>query len=224
MFDDLKIRNKLVLLVVGPLVIVLILATLGARDRQQTADEGRQVERLVAVSQSNAQLVEALQQEAIFSTAHVASDRERWADEVEASRAATDAEVGETLEQMSAVASSASPGFRATSAVASDAVGKLEYIRRAVDQGYTWPQVAQTYGTLQYSFLEVNNSVGDAVGDQRVAAELRTVAALGAYKGAQATRGSLLLGGLESGGTLADEPHGLLTGATEESELSLIHI
>ena len=100
-------------------------------------------------------------------------------------------------------------------------MGKLEYIRRAVDQGYTWPQVAQTYGTLQYSFLEVNNSVGDAVGDQRVAAELRTVAALGAYKGAQATRGSLLLGGLESGGTLADEPHGLLTGATEESETQL---
>ena len=73
MFDGLKIRNKLVLLVAGPMVIIVLLAALGASSRRDTADRSADVATLVTAAERNATLVDALQNESIYSTGYVAS-------------------------------------------------------------------------------------------------------------------------------------------------------
>ena len=221
-FDDLKIRNKLVLLVAGPIVIIVLLAALGARSRQGTADASRQVERLVAVAQANSNVVDALQQEALYSTAYVGSARTDWKGDLTKTRAATDAAMTESLKQLRDNLGTSS-GFRSASTLAIDAADKLTYIRQTVDQGYRWDQVATTYSSLQGTFLSVNDTIPEIVTDPQVSGQLRTGASLAAYKAAVARQASLLVGAAEQGGFTVEGSFGLLkTAVADESSQKAI--
>jgi hypothetical protein len=222
-FADLRIRNKLIVLVAGPIVVLVVLAGLGAQARRDTAGDSRRVERLVAVARANADVVDALQQESLFSTAHVAADRAAWDGELEAARVDTDGALAGALDRLASNRAT-SPAFRSTATLANDAAEKLVYIRAAVDQGYTWDQVATTYTSLQTTFLAVNDTVGDALTDFQVGAQLRTGAALGAYKAAIAQQGSLLVGAAQQGGFEADGSSALFGDAVaaEQSQEAIL--
>ena len=99
MFDNLKIRNKLMLLVAVPLVIIVLLAALGARSRMETASASRNVENLTALARANSDVVDALQLESLYGTAFVGSNREAYKAEVAASRKNTDAVMADVLER-----------------------------------------------------------------------------------------------------------------------------
>lgn len=196
MFDDLKIRNKLVLLVAGPLVIILLLAAFGALDRQQTADENGEVADLVSVARANNDVVDSLQRESLVSTAFVAaggSGQKMDRSEVDAARKVTDGQMNDAVGRMQANLDT-SAGFRSSASLAIEAAVKLPYIREAVDEGYSWDQAADAFNTLQFTFLSVNNTVVGTVGDPQVAGQLRTSSALASYKAALALEGSLLVG------------------------------
>ncbi len=224
MFDDLKIRNKLVLLVAGPIVIIVLLAVLGARSRQGTADASRQVERLVAVAQANSNVVDALQQESLYSTAHVGSARTTWKSGLTKTRAATDQALTESLMHLRDNLGT-SPGFRSASTLAIDAADKLTYIRQTVDQGYRWDQVATTYGSLQRTFLSVNEAIPEVITDPQVSGQLRTGASLAAYKAALSRQSSLLAGALHQGGFAVEGSFGLLKAAAadESSQMAVLN-
>lgn len=216
MFDDLKIRNKLILLVAGPLVIIVLLAALGARSRQTSADEGRTVASLVAVAQANGNVVDALQVESLYSTAYVGSGRKTWAAELKKSRARSDVALQAALPRLQGSARSTSAGFRSASTLAVDAADKLQYIRSTVDQGYRWNQVSTTYGSLQSTFLSVNDTVAESLSDPQVSSQLRTGAALAAYKAAIAQQGSLLVGATEVGSFEEPGSFALLQAAVDD--------
>lgn len=216
MFDDLKIRNKLVLLVAGPIVIIVLLAALGARSRQGTADDSRGVERLVAVARANSNVVDALQQESLYATAHVGSGREAWKSELAKVRKASDLALAGSLGRMEGGSRNTSASFRSASGLAVDAADKLRYIRQAVDQGYRWAQVATTYASVEQTFLAVNDTVSEALTDPLVAGQLRTGAALATYKAAIARQGSLLVGAGEEGGFAAEGSLALLQAAVDD--------
>ena len=218
MFDDLKIRNKLILLVAGPIVIIVLLAALGARSRQDTAADSRRVETLVAVAQANSNVVDALQQESIASSTYVGSGREAGKEALAEVRAGTDRALQSSLGLMGGSARATSSSFRSTSSLAIDAADKLAYIRDAVDQGYRWDQVATTYGSVQETFLAVNDTVAEAVVDPQVAGQLRTAGALAAYKAAIARGSSLLVGASQQGGFTAEGSFDLLRAAVAEEE------
>jgi signal transduction histidine kinase len=215
-FDDLKIRSKLILLVAGPIVIIVLLAAIGSRSRQDTADASRRVERLVGVAQANGDVVDALQAESLTSTSFVASDRSTGAEELEAARADTDRALETALAQLQGEARSTSSAFRSTAGLAVDSADKLTYIREAVDQGYRWEQVATTYAAVEQTFLAVNDTVAEAITDPQVAGNLRTGAALASYKAALARQGSLLAGGAEQGGFSAEGSFALFQAATDD--------
>ncbi len=215
MFDDLKIRNKLILLVAGPLVIIVLLAALGARSRQDTASASQRVERLVSVSRANSTVVDALQAEALYSTAFVGSDRSSWKAEMAEARKATDQALADTLARLEDTQST-SANYRAASGLASDAANKLIYIRETVDQGYRWEQAADTYGALQDTFLAVNQTVTEAISDPQVAGQLRTAGALANYKASIAAQSSLLVGAVEAGGFGDNRVFALLRGAVDD--------
>ncbi len=193
MFDNLKIRNKLMLLVAVPLVIIVLLAALGARSRMETASASRNVENLTALARANSDVVDALQLESLYGTAFVGSNREAYKAEVAASRKNTDAVMADVLERQADLTGT-SAAFRSAATLAADAADKLRFIRSAVDQGYRWDQVATTYDALQSTFLEVNDSIASTLSDPQVANDLRTAAALAAFKATIAQQGSILAG------------------------------
>lgn len=217
MFDDLKIRSKLVLLVAGPIVIIVLLAALGARARQDTASQAAQVERLVAVARANSDVVDALQQEALFSTAMVGAGANEWKSQVLDAREATDAAVLAAVAQLEANTGT-STAFRSSASLAIDAADKLDYIRDAVDQGYRWDQVVTTYSSLQTSFLAVNEAVSEAVVDPSVAGELRTSSALASYKSAVARESAVLVGATVTGGFKIEGSFDLLQEAAADEQ------
>lgn len=198
MLDDLKIRNKLVLLVAGPLIIIVLLAALGAQSRRDAAGSSRNVEHLAALAKANSDVVDALQRESIFSTSFVAADRQLWSEEVAAARAATDAVVSDAMRRQGRLTDT-SAAFRSASTLAVDAVDKLSYIRSAVDQGYRWEQVTVTYEAVQDTFLEVNDAIAATLTDPQVANDLRTAAALAAFKATISQQGAVMVGAGQMG-------------------------
>ena len=197
MLDDLKIRNKLILLVAIPIVVLIVLAGLGVQSRRDTASSAASVQDLVAVARANSAMADALQTEALFSTAYVASGRsEAHREQLETTRAATDAASQAATQHFNANRDT-SANFRSSASLAEDAIDKLDYIREAVDQGYQWHQVVETFSDMENTFLAVNDTVSAALKDPEVAAQLRTGAALASFKAAIASQGALLAGAKE---------------------------
>ncbi|NLD75937.1 MAG: sensor histidine kinase [Acidimicrobiales bacterium] len=229
MFDDLKIRNKLVLLVAGPLVIIVLLAGLGAQSRRDTASASRNVEELAALAKSNSDVVDSLQRESIYSTSHVASDRSSWADEMNAARTRTDEVVADSLRRQEAL-SGTSAAFRSASTLATDAVDKLEYIRSAVDQGYRWDQVTVTYEAVQDTFLEVNDAIAANLTDPQVANDLRTAAALASFKATISQQGAVMVGASQVGidgrarEDIPDDPDVTAIGIDDFGDMLVVHL
>jgi signal transduction histidine kinase len=225
-FDDLKIRTKLILLLAGPLLITLLLSALGARDRQASANESRAVDRLVSLSSANSDVVDALQVESLYSSAFVGSDRAGWSDELASARAATDAALGEALPRLDDLGGS-SAAVTSSAGLAKGAADKLGFYRDSVDQGFRPDQLDElvvNYGQLQDAFVAVSTNVADSVSDPRAAADLRGASALASYKSTIATQGALLAGAGELGTmdegatTVFDEAR-----AKEQSQLELLN-
>jgi len=226
-FDDLKIRNKLILLLAGPLLITLLLSALGARDRQSSAADSRKVERLVSLSKANSDVVDALQQESLYSSAFVGADRSAWSEELASARKDADAVIEASTPRLQDLGD-ASAGVTSTAALALGAIDKLAFFRDSVDQGFRPDQVNElvvNYAQLQDTFLAVNTNVGDTVTDPEAAAELRGASALASYKSAIAIQGALLSGASERGSFGGDETFGVFRTAVdaEQNQLTVLN-
>ncbi|WP_421119962.1 nitrate- and nitrite sensing domain-containing protein [Aquihabitans daechungensis] len=228
MFDDLKIRNKLILLMAGPIVIILLLSALGARDRRASAAESRDVAKLVTVARINSDVADALQQEALYSAAYVGSDRTAWEKELKAARANSDTVLGQALPVLEGGLGGTADAIQSAAGLSVGAADKLGFYRKSVDQGFRPDQVNEmvvSYGDLQNTFLAVNANIADTTTDPRAAAELRSAAALGAYKASLARQGALIAGAAELGSFGSDKTFTLFqkAQATEKSQLELLN-
>lgn len=200
MFDDLKIRNKLILLMAGPIVIILLLSALGGRARQQSARESSEVETLVTTSQANSDVVNSLQLEALYSSAYVASNRETWKDQLAEARKGTDATLAVALPRLTDGLGGTSTGVQTSASLAVEAANKLTFYRDTVDQGLRPDQFGSlvvSYGDMEATFLAVNTTISDSLTNTEAAAELRGANVLGRYKSAIARQGSLVAGAAE---------------------------
>src|SRR5690606_31820966 len=92
-----------------------------------------------------------------------------------------------------------SASLRSTSILATNSYSKLVHIRAAVDEGYEWSQVVDTYRSTENTFLIVNETIAATVSDPTVGAKLRTSSAVAAYKASLARQGALLLGARNAG-------------------------
>ena len=219
MFDNLKIRSKLMLLVAVPIVIIVLLAALGAQSRLETASASRNVEKLTALARSNSDVVDALQRESLHSTAFVGSGRKEYKAQMLTARKNSDAVIKDVLDRQKGLTGT-SAAFRSATTLATDAADKLRFIRNAVDQGYRWDQVATTYDALQITFLEVNDSIASTLSDPQVANDLRTAAALASFKATIALQGSLLAGAGTVGVVQSSEDKNVLTATRLNEDLT----
>ena len=138
MFDGLRIRNKLVLLVAGPMVIIVLLATIGTFSRRETAARSADLSKMVSAAEANAALIDALQSEAIYSTGFVASGRKQWRNEVTEARRRTDEAAGPATAALHGPVATMSSNLHSTSTLAQNAFDKVVNIRATVDRGFTW--------------------------------------------------------------------------------------
>ena len=201
MFDDLKIRNKLILLMAGPIAIILLLSALGAQDRRESAAESRDVAKLVTIARLNSDVADALQQEALYSSAYVGSGQKAWAKELKAARANTDTVMGQAVPVLQDGLGGTDESIQSAASLAVGAADKLGFYRKSIDQGFEpdqFSEVVVSYGDLQNTFLAVNTNVGDTMSDPQAAAELRSASALGAYKASLARQGALIAGAAET--------------------------
>ena len=228
MFDDLKIRNKLILLMAGPIVIILLLSALGARDRRASAAESRDVAKLVTVARLNSDVADALQQEALYSAAYVGSDREAWEKELKAARTNTNTVMDQALPVLQGGLRGTSEAVQSAAGLAAGAADKLAFYRESVDQGFRPDQVNElvvSYGDLQNTFNAVNANVADNMSDPQAAAELRSAAALAAYKSSLARQGAMIAGAAEQGTFGSDRAFSVYekAQASEKSQLELLN-
>ncbi|MCU1371703.1 MAG: putative sensor with domain [Ilumatobacteraceae bacterium] len=228
MFDDLKIRNKLILLMAGPIAIILLLSALGAQDRREAAAESRDVAKLVTVARLNSDVADALQQEALYSSAYVGSDRSAWEKELKAARANSNTVMDQALPVLQEGLGGTDEGIQTSAGLAVGAADKLGFYRESVDQGFRPDQVNEmvvSYGDLQNTFLAVNTNIADAMSDPQASAELRSAAALAAYKSSLARQGALLAGAAETKSFGSDKTYELFqkAQATEKSQLELLN-
>ena len=200
MLDDLNIRSKLVLLVAGPIIIVVLLSAIGARSRQESASTSGRVEKLVAVAQADSDVVDALQQEALYSAAFVGSDHKSWTKEVATARKNTDIVMATAIGRLNGESGGGAAGYGSARTLAVDSADKLSYIRKTVDQGYRWDQAVSVYAATEENFLSVNSAIADSLSDPQAGSQLRTAAALASYKASIASEGAVLAGAGEAGG------------------------
>jgi signal transduction histidine kinase len=227
-FDDLKIRNKLILLMAGPIVIILLLSALGARDRRDAAADSRNVADLVTIARLDTDVADALQQEALYSAAYVGSDRAAWEKELKAARANTNTVMDQALPVLQGGLGGTDEAIQTSAGLAVGAADKLGFYRESVDQGFRANQVNElvvSYSDLWGTFLAVNTNIADSMTDPQAAAELRSASALAAYKSSLARQGSLLAGAAEQGSFGSDKAFGLFekAQASEKSQLELLN-
>jgi signal transduction histidine kinase len=227
-FDDLKIRNKLILLMAGPIAIILLLAALGAKDRRESAAESRDVARLVTIARLNSDAADALQQEALYSSAYVGSNRKAWEKELKAARANTDTVMGQAVPVLQGGLGGTDESIQSAAGLALGAADKLGFYRKSIDQGFEpgqFDEVVVSYGDLQNTFLAVNANIGDTMSDPQAAAELGSASALGSYKSSLARQGALIAGAAETGSFGSDKAFDLYEKAqtSEKSQLELLN-
>jgi len=227
-FDDLKIRNKLILLMAGPIAIILLLSALGAKDRRESAAESRDVAKLVAIARLNSDVADALQQEALYSAAYVGSDRTAWEKELKAARANTDTVMNQAVPVLQDGLGGTDDAIQSAAGLAVGAADKLGFYRESVDQGFRpeqFNEMVVSYGDLQNTFLAVNTNIGDSMSDPQAASELRAAAALGAYKASLARQGALITGAAETGSFGSTKTYDLFQKAqtSERSQLELLN-
>ncbi|MGZ4729553.1 MAG: nitrate- and nitrite sensing domain-containing protein, partial [Acidimicrobiales bacterium] len=86
-----KVGTKLIAVLVAPVLVLVILASIGVSQRLDTASSAKRVEQLAQMAAADANLANEIQREAVYSAAYMASGGKSWSDELATQRKATDA-------------------------------------------------------------------------------------------------------------------------------------
>ena len=173
---DLSIRNKLLLILLLPLLALLYLAVSGIVERQQSYTEMRRLEGLAELAGLVSGLVHETQKERGLSAGFVGSRGARFAGELNEQRATTDRR-REALQAFLAAASPAALGERVSGLldVARASLGELAARRQGVSAlSLDAAAVVDYYSTLNGRLLDVVGELARSTGEgalvQRLAA------------------------------------------------------
>jgi HAMP domain-containing protein len=186
MLNNLRVRTKLAAVLAVPLVALVVMASIGVRDRWDEATSAREGRRLAELTAARIDLAHQLQGERTLVAAGFAS---RGPDELEAlgaQRRRTDA-------SLSAFARRAGSAGDVAKAVGEDVrrtLGELEQIatvRQSIDAAQTDGQVAAAYfGRALLGLAGLADHVAAAARGTELDGDLRSLATLAAVKEAQA--------------------------------------
>ncbi|HEV2892802.1 MAG TPA: nitrate- and nitrite sensing domain-containing protein [Actinomycetota bacterium] len=90
MFRNFPIRTKLAIALLGPLLLLAVLALVGIRQNQAESDRAERSTAFARLAAGLAPLIHQLQAERSLSLSHIDSDRQRWGPELAAQRQVVD--------------------------------------------------------------------------------------------------------------------------------------
>ena len=90
MFRNFPIRTKLVIALLGPLLLLAVLALVGIRQNQAESDRAERSTAFARLAAGLAPLIHQLQAERSLSVSYIDSDRQRWGPELAAQRQVVD--------------------------------------------------------------------------------------------------------------------------------------
>jgi signal transduction histidine kinase len=188
MLRNLKVGTKLVATLAAPAIVIVILVTVGVRDRLAVADSAGRVEQLAEFASVTADLAQQLQVEALWTVTKTASDGAAGQAELDAQRAETDASIARFREAVE----STDPGNEGESVEEAlrfvDArLGILNTTRIGADVGQSPPtQIAQNFGDGSDALVGLNSALVQTANDPELLRGLSTIAAIERVKLAQA--------------------------------------
>ena len=197
MLKNMKVGTKLIAVLVAPVLVLVILATIGVSQRLDTASSAKRVEELAQMAAADANLANEIQREAIYSAAYMASGGRSWADELATQRKATDA----AKDTYNATEDRIDPGKdsddlkKAVAAVA-DRLNKLDTQRRSVDgieteTSKTIEQFVDPTSSTSGTLATLNTAIAQAAEDPTLSRGLTTYANLNRLKTAQSNQAAL---------------------------------
>ncbi len=183
-----KVSTKLIAVLIPPLLVLVILAGFGIQERRTDAASANRAEDLTELAAFSSNLAHALQNEAVFSAAHMSSGGSAVSAELAEQRALTD----ERLAEVNAVladfdVSGESGDFQAAVGDARDRMDQIDTFRPAVDNRQT--SVQESIAALNKTadaLIEVNTQIGQASKTPELSDPLATYAAFSSGKQASA--------------------------------------
>jgi signal transduction histidine kinase len=194
MLRNMKVGTKLVTVLAAPVIVLVVLATIGVTQRQAEAADARRVEQLTEFVRVNSELINELERESVWSASYMASDGQQFQSDLEAQRVLTDT----ALEQYAVALDRIDPG-RGNEAV-TDAIEQAEIRlnslntnRNSVDLLQTIPsgavdQFSNTTGDL----ITINARLVQEASDAELLLGLNTIANFERVKNYRAEEGALL--------------------------------
>ena len=207
MLKNMKVGTKLIAVLVAPVLVLVILGTIGVRQRLDTASKAQRVEQLAEMAQTSANLAQQLEVEAVYSAAYMAGGggaNTQWKTELDQQRTVTD----QAVDAYKAAITKIDPGKdseeldKAVSAVNSR-LNTLQTQRRSVDgvETETAKIVEQYVGTASTAstFASLNTAIAQATDDPALSRGLTTFANLNRLKTSQANEAALLAAVTQAG-------------------------
>ncbi|MCD9622995.1 nitrate- and nitrite sensing domain-containing protein [Rhabdothermincola salaria] len=180
MLRNLKVGTKLLAILAAPALVIVVLVTLGVRDRLDVARSADRVVEVAELAAADADLFQALQVESIWSVTSVATEGAVGGDDLSAARSATDEALGR-YEEVADRVDPAQEGTAVAEAVrlADNRVASLQTIRTSVDIGQVQPfAVGQAYAETINALVGVNASLVQSANDPELLRGLATVSSL----------------------------------------------
>jgi len=212
MLKNMKVGTKLIAVLVAPVLVLVILASIGVSQRLDTASSAQRVEQLSEMAAIDANLANEIQREAIYSAAYMASGGTSWKDELANQRKATDSANAAYTSAITRI----NPGKdsddlkKAVAAVA-DRLNKLDTQRRSVDgiETETSKTIEQFVGVSSTSrtLASLDTAIAQATDDPALSRGLTTFANLNLLKTAHANQAAQATS-FSALSFSADEPYG----------------
>jgi signal transduction histidine kinase/CHASE3 domain sensor protein len=194
MLRNMKVGTKLVTVLAAPVLVLVILAVVGVTGRLAEADDANRVEQLTEFVAVNAELINQLQQESVWSASFMASGGSRYRDELQTQRQATDAALDRFRSALERIQPGRdNPQIQDAIERANNRLTNLRINRNSVDNRQTVPsgaveQLANTTGDL----ISINARIVQEASDAKLLLGLSTVTNFEEVKNDRAEGAALL--------------------------------
>jgi signal transduction histidine kinase len=217
LLKNMKVSTKLITVLAAPVVVLVILATLGVTSRRSEANDASRVEQLADFVQVDATLVDELQKESIWSAAYMSTideqltfDEERKAEyegQLTAQRAKTDAALTAYNEAVDKIDPGRdNPAAEEALKQAEARLRNLPINRTSVEEIQSIPvRAIDTFNQITTSLIDVNSSLVQSANDAELLLGLTTVANYERVKEARATEAAILTAAVVRGGFTNEE-------------------
>ena len=199
MLRNLKLGTKLLAVILPPLIVLVVVAGIGARDRLAEADDARAADQFIELAAASSRTVDTMQWERNLSMFVMATGGEEGRSQLEERRQRTDEDWGSFRAAADEVIGS-DLDLDALIATADSHYSRLETFRESLDAGTTQVSIVRSgFDSAIRDHLDLISEVANTVPVVEVSSDLASFSALVQAKEATARTGAVMTVALGDG-------------------------